>query len=352
MKYSRVQYVKEEGFVEWQSPSNIAFIKYWGKKNIQIPCNPSFSMTLKDSITRTKILYKKSDNPHISYYFEDKVNHDFQSKIQNYIFNISEHLSFLNDYSLEIYSENNFPHSAGIASSASSFSALALALCSIDYDLFAKERDSFFYRKASFLSRLGSGSACRSVYGPFAIWGSTKADSVASNDYAVKPSFPINHYYNNLRDAVLIISNKKKNVSSSTGHKLMVNNPFATNRYLQANKNLEDLVIVMQNNDPERFYKIIENEALTLHAMLMVSNPSVLLLNPNTIAVINELEAYRNQEKILFGYTIDAGPNIHLIYNKQDKEKITMFIKIVLSKYLFNDYWIDDEAGSGPKEIV
>ena len=352
MKISGKYYKTAEGSVTWQSPSNIAFIKYWGKKDNQVPCNPSLSMTLKNSVTKTRVNFKKSSDPLINYYFENKVNKKFQERVINYIFNITRYIPFLNDYSLEIYSENNFPHSTGIASSASFYSSLALALCSIDYELHEKDKNNVFFQRASFLSRLGSGSACRSVYAPYAIWGNTKADNLSSNDYAVKPSFQVNDYFNSLCDAVLIISNKMKAISSSDAHKLMINNPFAQKRYEQANINLEDIIIAMQNNDPERFYKIIEKEALTLHSMLMTSTPPNLLLHPNTIAVINDLELFRKETNLLFGYTIDAGPNIHLIYNKQDKEKITMFIKTVLSEYLYNNHWIDDEAGTGPKEIV
>ena len=122
----------------WHSPSNIALIKYWGKFGDQLPQNPSISFTLKNSKTITKIEYRKASGvePTVEYFFKGHRNPAFEEKVKKYFVKISEYLPFLKNLNLVIHSRNTFPHSTGIASSASAFSALALCLCSIENELF------------------------------------------------------------------------------------------------------------------------------------------------------------------------------------------------------------------------
>ena len=125
---------KKENKVAWRSPSNIALIKYWGKKEGQIPANASLSFTLSKSYTETKIAYSENENGNnvsIDFLFEGKKNELFEQKIVKFLNSINKYFSFLSKLHLKIESKNSFPHSAGIASSASSMSALALCLCSI-----------------------------------------------------------------------------------------------------------------------------------------------------------------------------------------------------------------------------
>ncbi|MCB0685806.1 MAG: diphosphomevalonate decarboxylase, partial [Saprospiraceae bacterium] len=117
------------GNVRWQSPSNIALIKYWGKYGDQLPQNPSISFTLDKSFTQTKISYRFRPDRHspisTTFLFEGKENAAFQERIERYLLKRKDFLPFLSDLHLDIESTNSFPHSAGIASSASAFSALA-----------------------------------------------------------------------------------------------------------------------------------------------------------------------------------------------------------------------------------
>jgi diphosphomevalonate decarboxylase len=167
--------IAEKIVIHTQSPSNIALVKYWGKRPIQLPQNPSISFSLSTSKTKMEISYiqtKSRTEDFVDLYFEDKLNPAFGQKIQKYLLSITKYLPFLSRFKLEIKSNNTFPHSSGIASSASSMSALALNLCLLERKLFGtliEERD--FLAKASFLARLASGSASRSVYAGFTIWG-------------------------------------------------------------------------------------------------------------------------------------------------------------------------------------
>jgi diphosphomevalonate decarboxylase len=313
---------KHSGKVTWQSPSNIAFIKYWGKKGDQIPCNPSLSMTLKNSYTETSIKYYKEKKTTIKYRFEGKKDEIFEERVQKYLKKIEPHIPFLSKYSLNIDSRNTFPHSTGIASSASAFSALALCLCSIEDELSGHcSPEEEFCNKASFLARLGSGSASRSMYGPYAIWGKTNADTKSDDTFAIQPSFKISPFYRELCDAILIVNSKGKKVSSSTGHELMKDHPFAKARFKKAAKNLEILAHIMQNGDQKKFIELLEHEAFALHAMMMVSSSPTILLHPNSLFVIDLIRNFREKENLKIGFTIDAGPNIHLYIIKMTKKR-------------------------------
>ncbi len=152
-----------KGKYTWQSPSNIALVKYWGKTEPQIPTNPSISFTLSNCHTRTTIHYRRkaqvSENLDFKVIFEGHPKPDFHPKIEQFLRRILPYQPFLAAYEFEIHTQNSFPHSSGIASSASGMSALALCLMSLEKELDPTISDSYFKEKASFLARLGSGSA-------------------------------------------------------------------------------------------------------------------------------------------------------------------------------------------------
>ena len=165
----------QSGTVTWQAPSNIALVKYWGKKDNQIPQNPSISFTLSNCKTITTLHFqpKESNNNFEFEIFLDGQKQDsFKSKIETFFTRVEHYLPFIKNYKFKIETENTFPHSSGIASSASGMSALALCLLDIEQQLLnEKHTDEMFNKKASFLARLGSGSACRSIAGDLVVWG-------------------------------------------------------------------------------------------------------------------------------------------------------------------------------------
>jgi len=178
------------GRIAWRSPSNLALVKYWGKYGRQLPRNPSISFTLNNAFTETILEYrpKESDNENIEldFFFEKKENDAFRDKLLKFLESIVDVFPFLTQLHLTVHSYNSFPHSTGIASSASAMSALATCLCSLEKELFGTLQDSKdFLQKSSFLARLGSGSASRSVYPHLAIWGESAAAEGSSNLYAI-----------------------------------------------------------------------------------------------------------------------------------------------------------------------
>ena len=348
-------YKKNSGEVIFTAPSNIALIKYWGKKGIQIPQNSSLSFTLSNCKTKTSIKYQKKETLNnrfdIIFLFEGASKPSFEPKIKTFLERIYPHCTFLKDYSFIIDSSNTFPHSSGIASSASGMSALARCFVEIELELGAKLSAEKIIEKSSFLARLGSGSACRSLEGPITIWGEHSHIKNSSNYYAVPLIEKTHEIFDNFQDTVLLIDKGEKQVSSTIGHNLMHNHPFAIERFKQANNNLTKLKASLINGDIDKFIEITESEALSLHAMMMTSLPYFILMKPNTLEVINLIWEYRKQTKIPVCFTLDAGANVHVLYPNKYKKEVLVFIKEKLANKCQNAQYICDETGTGAKKM-
>jgi len=360
----------EKGSFQWSAPSNIALVKYWGKKDHQIPANPSVSFTLNNCKTITKLAFAKKEhfdistslntgllsvtNTELSFdlLFEGQAKEDFKPKIQKFFERIAVYLPFLKEYHFTIDTQNTFPHSSGIASSASGMAALAMNLMSLEKALNPEMTDDYFFRKASFLARLGSGSACRSVKGSVVVWGNHAKVLGSSDLFGVEFPNAIHDNFKDFQDTILLVDKGEKQVSSTIGHELMHNHPFAERRFTQAHENLNQLISIFKSGDLNEFIKIVESEALTLHAMMMTSMPYFILMKPNTLEIINSIWKFRNETKIPVCFTLDAGANVHVLYPKKDKPKILQFIKSELVGYCQNSQYICDEIGIGSQLIM
>ncbi len=332
--------------VESKSPSNIALIKYWGKFGNQFPGNPSVSFTLSKSQTTTHFSIKESLNKNfeLDYFFNNVRNKNFEMRLKKYFDSIEQYFPFIKSLQFRIDSHNTFPHSAGIASSASAFSALAMCVCRLEKQLFdIEENYGDLLRKASFMARIGSGSACRSVYSGIVLWGETPYIQGSSNEIALDINKFAHQIFATYFDAVLVIDSSPKMLSSSEGHKLMNKHAFANARYNQAKENLNFLLSAMKTGDEPEFSRIVENEALTLHGLMLSSSPGFILFQPNTLIVIEKLQKFRINSKLQLTYTLDAGPNVHILYSLKIREKIIDFIESELKQYCEHGHWIDDK---------
>jgi diphosphomevalonate decarboxylase len=345
------------GKVSWKSPSNIAIVKYWGKYGNQLPRNPSISLTLSEACSLTSIEYgprTTNDEEHqLSFLFEGKENTAFLKKIRSHFDKLDSIFPFLRQLSFKIESSNSFPHSSGIASSASSMSALALCLCDIEHDLFDNlESKVEFKRKASFVARLCSGSACRSVYPYVGLWGKIKGVEHSSDYFAIGISEKVHPVFHGFHDDILIISKKEKSVSSTAGHRLMDGNIYSSQRYTQAYNNIDELCSIMKAGDVDSFGKLAESEALTLHALMMCSDPSYILLQPNSLNAIEKIRNFRNNKKIPIYFTLDAGPNLHVLYPDSVVNEVRPFIEEELKMYCEDGKIIYDTVGTGPTKTA
>ncbi len=338
----------------WESPSNIALVKYWGKKGIQIPANPSLSFTLNEAKTRTEItLLEKTSNDdyQIKVIFEGKEAPNFEGKIIQFLNRTTHLFTFTKEYQLQIETANTFPHSSGIASSASGMSALALCLCTLEEQI-ENNKTLDFYRKASIAARLGSGSACRSVYGGLVSWGKHPLYPGSSDEFAtvLEPTEVFEGFYGFI-DAILLVDIGEKEVSSTLGHSLLEKHPFAETRYATANNNMGAIKTALKEGDIELFTKIVEAEAMMLHALMMTSNPYFILMKPNTLAIIQKVWDFRKQTGIHTVITLDAGANVHILFHEQYKETVIDFIKTDLVMHCSEKKYICSSIGNGPAQI-
>lgn len=344
--------LKQAGLtVKWRCPSNIALVKYWGKRDFQKPINPSLSFSLSTSFTETSVDIFAEGSEKVEFLFEGKQS-SFGGRIEKYLDHLSGILPWIEKYNFRIQSRNSFPHSAGIASSASAFGALALCLAELDYMLSGKNiGGQEFWQKASELARMGSGSACRSVYGGFSLWGSTHLFEMSSDNFAIPVEKGISSEFSTLRDAILLVDSGTKAVSSTVGHQLVDNHPYQRCRIAQAHQNCNELYLALLSGNREKFVEVVENEALSLHAMMLSSSPSFILLKPESLEIIERIRRFRTKTKIQLCFTIDAGPNIHLLYFQENETDVKAFIERELIRFCENDKWLNDRIGAGPERI-
>ena len=318
------------------APSNIALVKYWGKYGLQLPLNPSISFTLNKSQTKTAVhltaLNEALDSVSFKFYLEKKVQPDFEPKIADFFRKIQNYAPFITYFDWKIYSSNTFPHSSGIASSASGFAALAKIIIEIEKRLYPLQTDTYYALKTSFLARLGSGSASRSTAHPLMIWGRHPDIKSTSDLYAVIPDFEIHPVFKTYKDSIVLVEKGQKKVSSTAGHNLMNNHPYKSIRRQRAYDHVLQMTEYLKSGDIKKFIKLTEAEALELHALMMTSDPNYVLMQPDTLKLIHNIRHIRKETDMPVCFTLDAGANVHILY---PKEIFTQLQQLLFSKISF-----------------
>lgn len=328
----------------YRAPSNIALVKYWGKYGVQLPSNPSISFTLEACATETSL--ELMNQPGIRVLLDGEDCPSFVPKIAQFTARIAERHPWLKDYGLNISTHNSFPHSSGIASSASGMSALAL--CIVDL---AQQQGMTFenpQREASILARLGSGSACRSVYGPLAQWGETESVPGSSQEWAIAYPHPVKEVFASYRDVVALVDVGQKAVSSSVGHQMMESHPFREQRFAQAHHHMSRLKDILGSGDLESFMELVELEALTLHGLMMSSSPSYVLMQANSLKIIEAIRRFRLETSIPLCFTLDAGANVHLLFPDEHSNAVMQFVENQVKPCCKEGRYIADRVGRGP----
>ncbi|MGC6479389.1 MAG: diphosphomevalonate/mevalonate 3,5-bisphosphate decarboxylase family protein [Flavobacteriaceae bacterium] len=350
-QYSGIRQAEHPVAIKTSAPSNIALVKYWGKHGEQLPKNPSVSFTLDHCQTQTEVVFSPADpqNNGFSFVFDGEPKPDFHPKLDSFFNKIKPYCPYLDTHHMAISSRNTFPHSSGIASSASAMAALATALLGLEKHFTPELDDTYFWQKASFLARLGSGSAARSLQGPLMLWGQTPHYQQSSDIIAVPLTENIHSVFQNYRDTILLVDRGQKKVSSTQGHQLMHGHPYAAARFQQAEDNTARLLSILQQGDVDAFIPLVESEALSLHALMMSSHPYFILMHPNTLHVLDRVWDFRQQSKIPLCFTLDAGANVHLLYPDEFADAVQTFIQSDLSSFCQAGQYIDDQVGSGAK---
>jgi diphosphomevalonate decarboxylase len=347
-----VQALVQIGSIKVSAPSNIALVKYWGKKGNQLPCNPSVSLTLENSRTHLLLEYRgrsflKEDGVSLELSFEGQRNDGFYHKIKKHLDHLSEvECPYLPYFDLTLRTSNTFPHSAGIASSASSMAALAYALVLLEKQAFALEDDQTRdFKRTSHLARLGSGSASRSVQGPYCQWGQDHQN--IGCDLSAIVLDEIHPHFLNLRDSILILDDQVKAVSSTQGHRLMETHPYKEARFARAHTRVTDLKSILKNGNWSEFANLVEADALELHGLMMSSTPSYILMRPQTLEAIERLKDFSLSSSCSVTFTLDAGANLHVLYPESDELQVKEFLLSQLAPLCVNQRMIHDRAGLG-----
>jgi len=325
-----------------EAPSNIALVKYWGKHGVQLPMNPSISFTLNKSKTQTeataKLLSKPSEKTSFKFYFENEHKKSFEPKIAAFFEKIYPFVPFINHYEWTFNSQNTFPHSSGIASSASGFAALAKIIMDLEKKINPNQKEEYYQNKTSFLARLGSGSASRSLQHPVMIWGKHPQIPNTSDLYAIPLAFELHPVFKNFQDSIVLVEKGQKPVSSTAGHQLMENHIFKEIRKKQAFANTLKMQEILKTGDLDAFISLTEAEALSLHALMMTSNPNYILMQPETLKIIQKIRQIRQEKQIPVCFTLDAGANVHVLYPKNNKEDLQKLLFSHINHDIINDY--------------
>jgi len=304
------------------APANIAFIKYWGKKDeeLRLPTNGSISMNLSNLLTTTTVEFSsryKKDEILINNKIDEKEN----KRVENFLNKVRQMAK--SNLRAKVVSENNFPKSGGLASSASGFAALTVAAtASIGLNLSKEE--------LSILARIGSGSACRSIPHGFVEWFEGN-DSQSSFAQSIHPAD-----YWNILDIIVIFQKGDKKITSTDGQKLVKTSLFFKERLNNIKNKIENIKELIKQKDFINFGELVEKEALELHAIMLTSDPPILYLQPKSIEIIQAVWQWRSEGLSVY-FTIDAGPNIHLICQEKDqKQLVDKLQKIKGIKYIVN----------------
>lgn len=281
------------------APANIAFIKFWGKKDtaLRLPYNPSISMNLSSCTTTTTVEF-------LDDFKQDIVTEGFDKK------RIIAHIDRLrtvagNRQKVRVTTKNSFPTSAGIASSASGFAALTVAAATaLGLELSEKELTD--------LSRLGSGSASRSISpaGGFVKWEDSYAHSLYPPEYW------------DIRDIICIVDQSQKHVSSAVGHEGATTSPVFAKRLEAVSGRIERIEEALRTKNFTLFGEVTEEDCLDMHRVMQSQNPPLLYWNDATRKIMSDVIAWRKQGIPVY-FTIDAGPNVHLICEGKDERRVT-----------------------------
>lgn len=306
------------------APSNLAFIKYWGKidEKLRLSANCSISMNLSNLLTTTTVEFSQR-------YSQDEVIIDGLFDVQKSQ-RVVEHLDRMRKIThmrekARVVSKNNFPTSTGLSSSASGFAALTLAgTKALGLSLSEKE--------LSILARQASGSACRSIPSGFVEW---IAGSTSETSYAVS-IFPPDFW--RIVDIVVLVSSRAKDVATSEAQKSAFSSSFMRERLKLIGGKISHLKNYIKVHDFIRFGELVEAEALELHAIMFTAKPTLIYLLPETVLVMRLVKEWRVEGLPVY-FSLNTGQDVHLLCMLEHADeickrlrKLTKVKKIILNR--------------------
>ena len=289
------------------APSNIAFIKYWGKKDeaLRLPENGSISMNLSSLLTTTTVEFDEK------YTDDEIVINNEKEKLANS--KAVKHLDLIRKLAgivtkAKVVTNNNFPSGTGLSSSASGFAALTVAATNAA-GLKLSEKE------LSIIARQGSGSACRSIPNGFVEW----LDGDNSEISYAQSIHPHDHW--DIVDVVGVVSTGKKEVPTTEGMKLVGSSPFFSVRKSHMKEKIKLCKELLLKKDFTKFGELIEAEALEMHAVMLTSTPSLIYWTSGTLQIMKLTKKWRSSGLEVY-FTINTGQDIHLITQGKDVDRL------------------------------
>ncbi len=298
-----------EGQATAQAHPNIAFIKYWGNQDdrLRLPVNPSLSMNLGNLHTLTTVIFDSNLSNDELVINETMTTGAALARVTAHLDLVRQQANLFSAAWVE--SVGNFPVGSGIASSAAAFAALSVASA-------AAAGLNLDESSLSRLARRGSGSASRSVPAGYVEWG------MGDDENSVARSIAMPEYWD-LLDIIVVVNHEHKVVGSSQGHTLAQTSSLQAARVAGAVERFEQCREALLARDLSKLGPIIEEDAVIMHAVMMSSRPPLYYWNSATMTVIQATHEWRNQGLQVY-FTIDAGPNVHLICEAQNAESIVV----------------------------
>lgn len=328
------------------APSNIAFIKYWGKRDAkeQWPANDSLSMTLDSARTETWAQIAP-DGVNRLFRQEGVFSASEENKAFEFVDWLRKHTGF--SAALHFETWNSFPAAAGIASSASGFAALTLAALGAWTGASSLEdlaSHGFGLSKLAALSRFGSGSACRSWFGGFVEWSAGDHPLAQT----VRQVAPAEHW--NLCNLICILSSAAKEVGSTAAHSYASSSPFFAPRLAGLGERQKIVARAIAGKDLVTLGRELEAEALEMHTVMQTATPSIRYMTDESVQLLAALRQVRQQQELPFYFTMDAGPNVHVICESQDRERALLALREITGRIFPSKSVaiIEDRIGSGP----
>ena len=297
--------------------ANIAFVKYWGAKDLErvVPMNGTISMTLDRCRSQCSLEFVdgSSEPDEILLVNGDgelePARASFRSRIQEHLDRVRKSSGRRGRFRMA--TSNSFPAAAGIASSASGFATLSVALAAV------LELELTPAALSDLARRSGSGSATRSVFGGYVEWPVPGADEV-TGWHAEQLA---DHSWWDLRDVIAIVQTTPKRVSSLEGHRRALTSPYYQTRQTLLAERLAQTRSAIEQRDLEALGSVVEEEAIDLHLIAMSSRPAIFYWLPATLTVLAEVRALR-EEGVGAWATMDAGANVHVLCSPQDEPTI------------------------------
>lgn len=318
------------------APSNIAFIKYWGARDLEraLPHNPSISMTLSRCFSRCTVEHRPDGDEHRVLLRSSTgelrpPGAEFTQRVVRHLDRIRKMTDCPGGF--HVATENSFPAAAGLASSASGFASLSLAATRA----LGLELDS---RELSSLSRLsGSGSAARSALGGYVEWPAVLDDpECCAVALATAEDW-------DLRDVIAVVDSGPKKTSSLEGHRRAPTSPHYEKRQEQLPARLQAVREAIAQRDLEALGPVLEDEAIDLHLVAMSSKPAIFYWRPATLEVLWQVRSLRD-EGVAAWATMDAGPNVHVICPPEAEEPVARRLGALAGVQSV----IRDAVGTGP----